>query len=71
MVLLSLVQQLQQRPTSTNTGIEECNFLAEGIRPQVIAEIAAVQRVLQRTHRVPCRVGEHREGRGAQQDQSR
>jgi hypothetical protein len=55
-VLSPLVQQFQQRPASTQTGVEELNFFVEGIRLQVIAEIAAVQRVLERTHPIPCRV---------------
>jgi len=60
-----LVQQFQQRPASTQTEVEERNFFVEGNRLQVIAEITAVQRVLERTHPIPCRVGEHRKRGGA------
>jgi hypothetical protein len=70
MVLLPQVQQLRQRPTSAQSGVEECNFFLEGNRPQLIAEIEAVQRVLEHTHRIPGRVGEHRERGSAEQGQA-
>lgn len=70
MVLLSLFQQVQQCLASAQTRVEELNFFIEWGRLQVIAEIAAVQRVLERTHRIFRRVGEYRERGGAQQDQA-
>jgi hypothetical protein len=55
MVFSSLVQQILQRPISTQPNVEERNFLGEGRCLQVVAEIAAVQRVLECAHRISCR----------------
>jgi hypothetical protein len=46
MVPMPLVQQIQQRPASTQPGVEEGNFFVEGAPSSRIAEIAMLQRTI-------------------------
>jgi hypothetical protein len=64
------IQEVVKNILSTHTRAEKVDFFLQRHCSLVMAEITAVERVLENSHRVPRGVGKHRKYRGTHDDRA-